>query len=563
MNQSTDRSNQPQNATWFIVVLIVTMLIGGCLRFWGLSDHDFWFDESCTFIYVHHLFDWPGDSNLLQESTNLPYYFLLRGWVSLFGNSEAGYRSFSALAALLTIPTLGFVARKFRSDLTGMVCMVLVALNPIHIYYAQEARAYALWVLLLSVTLYLLLQACHSNRWKWWVAFGVLLLACLHLHYFTLFWVPACAVGVLLANDSKQSFRRWLISMTLVGLCFVPYFILAVLPAARAGGGAWITQHFDWLGSIPRTLWAFLPAGGYPAHLRGLSILSPDTVMDQPQWIIAMARTLPAIVMIVMFLWLIRCRVMRVHGDGDVAQVPDKSGLNSACGSGIHLHIVFGGLTLLPLLFAWLYSFLVMPNYLVGRYDLVAWPACMIWFSLIISDAMGSVRPSRRVMSGALIGIPLLMCSVVPIERVVFAKSPQSLHHLRADKLATLAGEDDLVIAFSYDRDYLLYYLHRAGFEGKIVSFPSWLEPQIGWLDTKADSAVDRAEDLQKDAVNRLRLIEQVQQNGGQVWLLGDSIDPESAGPRSTINELLIEKIEDAGYQIKLIDEEMIIYSLQ
>ena len=247
MNQPTDRSNSTPNTTWFIVVLIAALLIGGYFRFWGLSDRDFWFDESCTFIYVHHLFDWPADSNLLKESTNLPYYFLLHGWIFLFGDSEAGFRSFSALAALLTIPVLGLVARKLRGDLTGMVCMVLVALNPIHIYYAHEARAYALWVLLLSVTLYFLLQACSCNRWKWWAAFGVLLLACLHLHYFTLFWVPAIVVCVFLMHDSRKLFRRCVVTFVVVGVCFIPYFIAAVLPAARAGGGAWI-NNFTLLG---------------------------------------------------------------------------------------------------------------------------------------------------------------------------------------------------------------------------------------------------------------------------------------------------------------------------
>lgn len=266
-----------------------------------------------------------------------------------------------------------------------------------------------------------------------------------------------CGLCFFLMNDSRQLFRRCVVTVVVVMVCFLPYFIAAVLPAARAGGGAWITQHFDWLGSIPRTLWAFLPAGGYPAHLRGLSILSPDTVMDQPQWIIAMARTLPAIVMMAMFLWLIRCRLLNKNNVRNTAQA-------KACGSGKNFHVFFGGLTLLPLLFALLYSLMVKPNYLVGRYDLVAWPACMIWFSLIISDAIGYVRYPHRVMSAALIMIPLLLCGFVPIGRLISLKSPPSFHHVRADQLATLADENDLVVAFSYDRDYLLYYLHRARF---------------------------------------------------------------------------------------------------
>ena len=85
--------------TRFWVIVAVATLIGGWLRFSGLSSRDFWYDESCTFLYVHNLFSWPADSSLLVESTNLPYYILLRGWVGLFGDSEVGYRSLSALVA--------------------------------------------------------------------------------------------------------------------------------------------------------------------------------------------------------------------------------------------------------------------------------------------------------------------------------------------------------------------------------------------------------------------------------------------------------------------------------
>lgn len=66
--------------------------------------------RSSTCIY---LFDWPaGTQNLLAESTNLPYYLLLRGWSALFGHSEAAYRAMSALAAALAVPLLAWFAHR-------------------------------------------------------------------------------------------------------------------------------------------------------------------------------------------------------------------------------------------------------------------------------------------------------------------------------------------------------------------------------------------------------------------------------------------------------------------
>ena len=184
----------------------------------------------------------------------------------------------------------------------------------------------------------------------------------------------------LFGNDTSiraHTFRRLFITMALVGICFVPYFVVAVLPAARGGGGAWIADSFgsvvDLFSALPKTLWAFLPAGGYPLHLRGLSILSPDTIAYQSHMLVAIARTVPAVLMIAAFLWVVRCKMLGAKENCSTARAEARgSEFNFACGSGKNLHIVFAGLTLLPLMLALLYSFIAKPNYLVGRYDLVA-----------------------------------------------------------------------------------------------------------------------------------------------------------------------------------------------
>ncbi len=537
---------------WFFAALSLLTLAGGLLRFNGLGDRDFWFDESCTFVYVHDLFDWPEESSLLAESTNLPYYVLLRGWVSVFGDSETGYRSMSALVATLTILLLGLLASRIGGGLLGIVCAALVAFHPLHIHYAHEARAYALWAFHLSVTLFLLYEAVRRGGWRWWVAYGLVLLACLHLHYFTVYWVPATAVAVLIAENRRRCLGQWLTTTVAVGLGFMPYFFLAVWPAARAGGSAWIGRHWESVTAIPRTLWAFMPAGAYSAHLRGLSLASPDTVKSADAWLIAgngIARTFPAVLVVAVFLFLARRGWLnRRHGT-----TTEK---NSSP------HLLLGTLTLLPLILAWLYSVLVRPNYLVGRYDLVAWPACMIWIALGITQfAQATASRWNRLVTAA-ICLPLIACSLIPIARMASLKPPATFHNVRAHRLAELVGSGDLVIAFSYDRDYLLYYLHRAGFAGRIVSYPSWLDRQIGWVDTQGDLAPDRSGLLIQDALDRIALIDSVTAQGGRVWLLDDSIEARGGKARSRINARLLTTVAAAGYNTRPADEDLLIVEL-
>ena len=151
---------------WSIALFLIA-LIGAALRFYGLGFRDFWFDESCTYIYVKYLFDWPEGSSLLAESTNLPYYLLLRSWVEWWGESEISYRAMSALAATLTIPMVAILARRLADPFTALIAAILVAVHPLHINSEHEARAYALWILLLTVGIWSLHIAAKTGRKSW------------------------------------------------------------------------------------------------------------------------------------------------------------------------------------------------------------------------------------------------------------------------------------------------------------------------------------------------------------------------------------------------------------
>ena len=546
------------------------VLAGAALRFYGLGGRDFWFDESCTFIYVRSLFCWPDTSDLLRESTNLPYYFVLRGWVAVFGESEAAYRALSAFCATLTIPVLSLAARRLGGPPAGVVCAVVVALHPLHVYYAHEARAYALWVLLLSIALWLVINAALEGGWKWWAAYAVALLACLHVHYFTLYWLPASIACVLLDERRGRAFRRWVVAHAAVGLLFLPYFCAAVWPAGRGGGGAWLSDESsaeNLFALIPRSLWAFLPAGGYPAHLRGLSLLAPDTVRAGPDWLAALARWLPAVT---------------VAGIGSYLVIKGvRMNLWGPCGIGVtkgfHLHrrsqenhpdtfsthVFLAGMTVLPLCLACAYSVLVRFNYLVARYDLVAWPAFVVWTAVVIAAFSRTVSPGRAGRAALAICLPLALCAAVPNRRMAALKPPPTFHNLRAQRLAEIAGKDDLVVAFSYDRDYLLYCLDRAHFAGRIVSFPSWLDDQIGWVDTAADRSPEKAEALGADADSLVGEIEKAVDRGNTVWLLGDSHERGGDWPRTSINRRLITALAESGYEGEPFDMRYLIYRVR
>lgn len=550
MIQSND--DNAVRTRWSIALFLIALL-GAALRFYGLGFRDFWLDESCSFIYVKYLFDWPEGSSLLAESTNLPYYVLLRGWVEWWGESEISYRALSALAATLTIPMVAVLARRLADPFTALIAAVLVAAHPLHIHYAHEARAYALWILLLTVVLWSLHVAAMNGRKRWWCFFGLTMLSALHLHYFSIYLLPATAGVVFLAADRRRAFRAWLITTTLVGLAFVPYFVAAVLPASRGGGGVWIAQYFQPTQAIFLTLWAFLPAGAYPVHLRGLSLSSVDTVKFQSDFLIAangVARAVPAVIVITMVAMLVARGSRRRPSDA----TSDRTW---------PLHAFLGATALGPLLLAWLYSTAMRPNYLVARYDMVAWPAFMVWLAVVITTFARAVAPNRTGLVALLMTGALAACSMMPNIRMAALRPPPTVHHERAKFLAQKTNPGDLVVALSYDRDYLLYYLDRYGFAGEIVSFPSWLDHQIGWVDTEADLAATRDGRLQRDAETLTNSIRQVLAGKGRVFLLLDWLDPNGSGERDPLHRALADTLAQAGLRFIVADERLKVLALE
>ena len=104
---------------------------------------------------------------LLQNNVHVPAYFTLLGWwQDLTGSSEFALRLLSALFSILSVAwTFALGARLFH-PLAGLAAAALVALNSFSIYYAQEARMYAMLSAIAAASMWLfvgLLRRRSSN----------------------------------------------------------------------------------------------------------------------------------------------------------------------------------------------------------------------------------------------------------------------------------------------------------------------------------------------------------------------------------------------------------------
>ena len=193
------------------------------LRFATLDLQSFWVDEGATVLLLRGDFGDLLDGLTITEKTPPLYYVLAWLWGQPFGTGEIGVRSLSALGGVLTVPVAFALGRELVSERAGLVAATLVAVNPLLVWYSQEARAYALLVLLSALaTLYAVrtLRGADGALWRWALASALALAS----HYFALFAIGPLALWVVLRSSDR---RRALVATGAIGATG-----LALLPLA-------------------------------------------------------------------------------------------------------------------------------------------------------------------------------------------------------------------------------------------------------------------------------------------------------------------------------------------
>src|SRR5260221_273001 len=158
-----------------------------------------------------------------SESNPPLYYVLAWGWAKAFGTGEIGMRSLSALFGAATVPVAYLIGRELASKRAGLITAAIVAVNPMLIWYSQEARSYAVLVFFGALALLFFVRALNSRHGRdlglWALASGLALCS----HYFAVFAVAIEAAWLLVALRSRgRSVLPAIGAVTAVGLALRP-----------------------------------------------------------------------------------------------------------------------------------------------------------------------------------------------------------------------------------------------------------------------------------------------------------------------------------------------------
>lgn len=221
-------------------------------------NQSLWLDEAIGAMAARD-FSFFGILNSFPKFDNHPplYYLLLKGWTSLFGFSEISLRFPSIIFGVATVYLTYLIARHFvgkKEKFFPMFCALLLATSPLHIYYSQEARMYAMAAFLAVV-------AVHSFLKEKWILFSFSLAVLVFSDYVPVFLLPVFWIIGFIDRKPRQWWKKLLLShipIMILGLFWLPIFLaqsqagkwlLSTLPAWKnvAGGATFKQAVLVWM----------------------------------------------------------------------------------------------------------------------------------------------------------------------------------------------------------------------------------------------------------------------------------------------------------------------------
>jgi len=227
-------------AHWLTLVLLAVGTT--TLRFLHLVSKPYWFDE-CFSVEVARI-GWRDFLRLLwwREANMSLYYVLLRMWLH-FGKSESFIRSLSVVIAVATLPAIYWLARLLYDRRVALIAAALFSFNAYSVRYAQEARSYALFLLLATLSsgfLIAFLREPVQRNWLGYVFFSTL---AVYAHFYALLLIVVhwIALRWLVTDESgtvvRMQFRRaWMV----ISVAVLP--LLVFVAKTGAGPIRWIQR---------------------------------------------------------------------------------------------------------------------------------------------------------------------------------------------------------------------------------------------------------------------------------------------------------------------------------
>lgn len=218
-------------------ILLGATVVGAAVLRLVTLDHQS-FGDFETFTVVLQRMDFGSMVSEIPEFEGTPplYYVVSWFWSQIFGTGEVGLRTLPALLSIATVPVTYAIGKTLVNPRVGLLAAVLMAVNPLAVWYAQEARAYALLMFLTALGLWFfvrLLRGVGDRTWNL-VGWSAASTAALLTHYFAALVIVPEAVWLYMAASARRPVLAAMLPPAITGAALIP---LIVEQSEQAGGG--------------------------------------------------------------------------------------------------------------------------------------------------------------------------------------------------------------------------------------------------------------------------------------------------------------------------------------
>jgi uncharacterized membrane protein len=248
MTARSERSSWRWSA---LMPTMLTLVIGGVF----LSRSSIWTDEAATWansrMPISAIFHYTLHT---EDAVFLPYYLLMHAWMGI-SQQLWWLRLPSLLAAAATSGAVTLLMQRWAKPIWALLGGILLALNPLFLRWAIEARPYAIATLFAVLSTWALLTAVERGGRRNWALYGVFSLCMLLFHLLAILVLIAQAPAILVTKR-RSAWIGQVLSLASVVIVISP---LAVVAAGQTAQVSWIPP------STPGTFFMALAAvsGGH------------------------------------------------------------------------------------------------------------------------------------------------------------------------------------------------------------------------------------------------------------------------------------------------------------
>ncbi len=186
------------------------------------------------------------ESFFTQQDPQPPLYQLLLRFLMLFTSDQPAewiVRGPALVGGVLCVMAAWWFARVLFSPFIAALTALGIAINPLMVYYAREARPYSLFTLAAALSMTFFYRVMKSGQRRDLIGYAVVTAVMCHLHYYAVFCIAAQVVflimDIVLSGSSRSRLKPVFMGFGAAAVLSLPAISLFLRLLSQGMPGAW------------------------------------------------------------------------------------------------------------------------------------------------------------------------------------------------------------------------------------------------------------------------------------------------------------------------------------